>query len=395
MRNVILCGDVRAKLRELADESVHCCVTSPPYWSLRDYGVEGQLGLEATPEEFVANMVTVFREVRRVLRSDGTCWINLGDSYAHPTSGGGGAVDVRTDGRKTTPGDQVRGRMGGANTLVAGLKPKDLVGIPWRVAFALQADGWWLRSDVIWSKPNPMPESVTDRPTKAHEYLFLLAKSAKYFYDADAIRETNTGLDGNARTFRGGGAYVHGRSFTNDSVIDRISHGNDGLLVGRNKRTVWEIATEPYAEAHFATYPTDLVKPCILAGTSEHGCCAECGAPWGRVVEMTEEYRAVLDSGRAWRDASGKPDEFTNRHPKDHPSSLPPKSRTTGWAATCKHHQPGAGIAPGIVLDPFLGSGTTALVAKLAGRDYLGIELNPSYVELAERRIHVDQERLL
>jgi DNA modification methylase len=404
-RNTILVGDVREQLRTLPDESVHCVVTSPPYWGLRDYGTEGQLGLEATPEEYVCNMVDVFREVRRVLRRDGTLWLNLGDCYAHPTSGGGGAVDERTDGRKTTPGDQVRGRLGGANTMTTGLKPKDLVGQPWRVAFALQADGWWLRSDIIWSKPNPMPESVTDRPTKSHEYLFLLTKSERYFYDADAIKE-KASSDTHARTrkLRATGDEMSAPTAERNGIRPpgvgpKGAAANSGIrynesfsaavtdvLDSRNRRTVWEIPTEPFPEAHFATYPQALVLPCIQAGTSEHGCCAECGAPWRRVVErepLTSETKAAFEAGRARNsEETGRSDGYAAYKPHQERAVL-----STSWRATCKHHQPGAGFAPAVVLDPFMGSGTTGLVAKRAGRDYVGIELNPSYAAMAEARI--------
>ena len=229
----VLVGDVRQRLAELPDCSVQTCVTSPPYWGLRDYGHDGQIGLEQTPDEYVAELVEVFREVRRVLADDGTLWLNLGDSY-------NGAAPNRS------------GQHGG----VAGLKPKDLVGIPWRVAFALQADGWWLRQDIIWSKPNPMPESVTDRCTKAHEYVFLLTKSARYFYDSVAISEIGAGrLDLGRMKYEGrtnpGGWADNGRR---DEA-------------GRNKRSVWTIATKPYGGAHFAVMPEALAEPCILAGS--------------------------------------------------------------------------------------------------------------------------------
>jgi len=256
----------------IPDSSVDCVVTSSPYWGLRDYGLEDHgLGLEPTPEEYCANMVVVFREVWRVLKPTGTVWMNLGDSYAaNGTTGGGGAVDIRTDGRKTTPGDKVRGRKPEVrNARGIGLKPKDLVGMPWRVAFALQADGWYLRSDIIWSKPNPMPESVSDRPTKAHEYVFLLTKSPRYYYDADAIRESN-GNEANWDNYGGKGLHDHKddlvKGMSQPKVMPNATHPN-----GRNKRTVWEIATQPYPEAHFATFPEKLVEPCIMAGCPQDG----------------------------------------------------------------------------------------------------------------------------
>ena len=314
-------GDCRAVLATMEAESVHTVVTSPPYWGLRDYGAEGQLGLEPTPEQYVENMVAVFREVRRVLRSDGTLWLNLGDSYA------GGGQTGRNDGGRPEKGkgwaeyDIKRTKVRRDD----GLKPKDLVGIPWRVAFALQADGWYLRSDIIWSKPNPMPESVTDRPTKAHEYLFLLAKSSSYYFDADAVREgfadERMGASG-ARSLN----YSEG-SGRNDTLG---GDGKRGLGVspaaaGRNIRSVWTIATQPYPGAHFATFPPKLVEPCILAGTSERGVCPECGAPWRRVVEYQR-------NGKDWRsgDRLAKGRGAEQRQP-DVPRT------TTGWQPTCTH----------------------------------------------------------
>lgn len=257
----IVCGDALGSLRGLADESVQCGVCSPPYWGLRDYGVEGQLGLEKTPEEYVSKMVEVFREVRRVLRNDGTLWLNLGDSY-NAYNGGAGPSSKLSRGAQTTERPQLES---GYGLKCKGLKPKDLVGIPWMVAFALRADGWYLRQDIIWSKPNPMPESVTDRCTKAHEYLFLLSKSPRYYYDAEAIAEPcDTPIDSKARC---GFGSENGKCNTME-----FSHSNETgkrweKSETRNKRSVWEVTTQPFPDAHFATYPPDLIKPCILAGT--------------------------------------------------------------------------------------------------------------------------------
>ena len=225
----VICGDVFDVLPALDAGSVHCCVTSPPYWGLRDYGVDGQLGLEPTPDEYVARMVAVFREVWRVLRDDGTLWLNLGDSYSGSGKGPAGNLSKIHNEReiKQTSG-----------IVPDGLKPKDLIGIPWRVAFALQADGWYLRSDIIWSKPNPMPESVTDRPTKAHEYLFLMTKQARYWYDADAVAERQGELTRRAASFRNGGVYTAGRSFDNDADASKDTHGDGETGTGRNRRTV-------------------------------------------------------------------------------------------------------------------------------------------------------------
>lgn len=324
----ILVGDCRDVLRTLPDESVHCVVTSPPYFGLRDYGVDGQIGLEPSPDAHVAELAAVFREVRRVLRSDGTLWLNLGDSYTGGTLGRkDGAGEGRTYGK-------INGI--GSTRLLGGLKPKDLMGIPWRVAFALQADGWWLRRDIIWHKLNPMPESVRDRPTCSHEYLFLLTKSATYTYDAEAILEpvspnTHARLSQNVMD-QVGSARANGGAKTNGNMkavgrTPKTQPAGEGLknndsfaaatsmpVTHRNKRTVWSTSTEAFREAHFATFPPALIEPCILAGC--------------------------------------------------------PKG--------------------GMVLDPFGGAGTTGLVADRLGRDAILIELNPEYAAMAERRIRAD-----
>lgn len=262
----ILQGDCREIVATLPDQHVHCCVTSPPYWGLRDYGVNRQLGLEPTPEEYCSRMVEVFREVRRVLREDGTLWLNLGDSYC---SGDRGTYDRVSDNKGAKGISNTRPRQPDY------LKKKDLVGIPWRVAFALQADGWYLRSDIIWHKPNPKPESVTDRPTKAHEYLFLLSRNERYYYDVDAIREQPDIKS----PFSGHGAYGgtswhdHSSDLEKGQMQAKRSHFRSDVShpLGRNKRTVWTISTEPYPEAHFATFPTALIEPCIKAGCPDGG----------------------------------------------------------------------------------------------------------------------------
>ena len=293
--DTIHCGDTLDIMRTWPDACVHCIVTSPPYWGLRDYGVEGQLGLEKTPGEYVAKMVEIFAEVKRVLRDDGTLWLNLGDSYAAHNSGNNGYTDNRTNRKERY-----------AAGIPAGLKPKDLVGIPWRVAFALQSDGWYLRSDIIWHKPNPMPESVRDRCTKAHEYIFLLSKSARYFYDHEASKEPRQ--DWGTRDRKPGSAFVDGTPGRSKQGGGQNCNFADA---GRNKRSVWTVATRPLKDAHFATFPPKLIEPCILAGCPEGG----------------------------------------------------------------------------VVFDPFMGAGTTGLVARKHNRHYLGCELNPEYVAMAERRI--------
>jgi len=419
----ILEGDCREVMATMEPESVHCVVTSPPYWGLRDYGTatwiggdegcdhlgppmrtnnkpsdsqatfhggtnrstepwkdgtcgkcgaireDSQLGLEPTPEAYVENMVGVFREVRRVLRADGTVWLNLGDSYAAGPKGNPG--DQGDSIGRSRPGVQAeRDRGGFDKTKIPGLKPKDLVGIPWRVAFALQADGWYLRSDIIWSKPNPMPESVTDRPTKAHEYLFLLSKSPRYYYDADAVREPHMPLTqavhnyhtpikdrGDQRQFRKHGLH----DFRNE--------------LGRNLRSVWTVATQPYPGAHFATFPEKLVEPCILAGTSAKGVCPECGAPWVREVErgFIPHQATYAKSGGAavdaWTGGGGVPGWST--------------STTTGWHRSCDHEgEP----VPATVLDPFAGSGTVGRVAARLSRRAVLIDLNAAYLGQAMKR---------
>lgn len=253
---MILIGDNRITLATIPDRSVQCCVTSPPYWGLRDYGHDGQIGLEQTPDEYVSQMVAVFRHVHRVLRDDGTLWLNLGDSYAGSGKGPAGNLGAKHNERHLEHKHSA--------IVPEGLKPKDLVGIPWRVAFALQADGWYLRQDIIWHKPNPMPESVTDRCTKAHEYIFLLSKSAKYYFDHEAIKEE-------AKT-PPAVRDKHGEGYQADYAKgDRFSAGERtwGADGRKNKRSVWTVTTRPFKGAHFATFPPQLIEPCILAGSKQ------------------------------------------------------------------------------------------------------------------------------
>lgn len=259
MAEIILTGDALEQLRKLPPESVHTCVTSPPYYNLRDYGAAGQIGNEASVEEYLQTLVSVFREVRRVLRPDGTMWVNMGDSYAG--SGKGRMADGTHYDKKPSKSGNYGGTRNGhlKKTVAAGCKPKDLIGVPWQLAFALRADGWYLRQDIIWSKTNCMPESVRDRCTKSHEYIFLLSKSERYYFDAAAISEPVTSTKGNARTFRGGGAYTGGRAHDNSAQVERESHGN--------KRDVWTVSTNGFRGAHFAVFPEKLIEPCILAGS--------------------------------------------------------------------------------------------------------------------------------
>lgn len=400
-------ADVLAGLRALPDGSVHCCVTSPPYWGLRDYGEDGQIGLESTPGEYVARMVEVFREVRRVLRDDGTLWLNLGDSYAG--SGPSGASYQSETTKRRAQGDGMDGKFRVSNRLAErglsyldkkpvappGLKPKDLVGIPWRVAFALQADGWWLRSDIIWHKPNPMPESVTDRPTKAHEYVFLLSKSERYYYDAEAIAEDAIHAGRivkatDAATAKNGQKGDFGRT-----AIGFTEHDTE-VAATRNRRSVWTIATKPYPEAHFATFPPELPTLCIKAGTSEGGVCVECGAPRERVVEgvAPDGRRGAMTKGGKFYDTEGRPLMGDNmidhgvrgsfnagKAGEDGRRTI--KRETTGWRPTCDCE---ARTEGGTVLDPFAGSGTTLWVAKEHGRKGVGIELSADYCGLMAQR---------
>jgi DNA modification methylase len=312
------CLDV---LKTFPNQFINTAVTSPPYWGLRDYGVNGQIGLENSVDEYVKALVEVFREVKRVLKDDGTLWLNLGDAYAGSGRGRNG------DG-KANPGNkhfQSNGQLNGIVSVpkeVHGLKPKDLIGLPWRVAFALQADGWYLRQDIIWNKPNPMPESVTDRPTRSHEYIFLLSKSKSYYFDSESIKESAIYGTQDVRGSRGafGPAQKVRRSKLRGSFSGK--RGEDSFRAirdKRNKRSVWTVAVRPIKEAHFATFPEELIEPCILAGSPING----------------------------------------------------------------------------TVLDPFFGSGTSGIVATKHNRNFVGIELNPEYKNIAEKRLSEVQLELI
>ena len=256
----VIIGDCIEGMRSLPDQSVHTCVTSPPYFGLRDYGMAGQIGLEDTPDAFVSRLVDVFREVRRVLRDDGTLWVNLGDSYAG-YHGNKNALMPTSATNGWTNGTNENSR-GDKRPQDIGLKQKDLLGIPWRVAFALQADGWYLRQDIIWHKPNPMPESVTDRCTKAHEYVFLLSKGPRYYFDAEAIKEPAVTFGRQAPAVSSGPKHAA----VDRSLIGPPRNGDSYDRETRNRRSVWTVATKPFKGAHFATFPPDLIEPCILAG---------------------------------------------------------------------------------------------------------------------------------
>jgi DNA modification methylase len=339
--------------------------------------VDLQLGLEPTPDEYVANLVAVFREVKRVLRDDGTLWLNLGDSYARGFGGG-------TPGEKSsTNAGSYDGRT--ARTLPTGLKGKDLVGIPWMVAFALRADGWYLRSEVIWAKPNPMPESVTDRPTRAHEQVFLLSKSARYFYDSDAVREPSAESTLARADCRPTDSPKHleaeGNHWNGSGPTSRYG------ATGANKRSVWNIATAPFPGAHFAVFPPKLVEPMVLAGSADRA-CGVCGAPWVRQVEhqrgpvaetFSPKSEAKLEMGLHSR-KTGLAQPGWRKQPVA-------SSETVGWEPSCDH-QDDTGTST--ILDPFCGAGTTGVVALRRDRSFIGLELNPTYAEMARQRIRDD-----
>lgn len=319
-------GDVRDVLKELPDESVHCCVTSPPYWGLRDYGFDGQIGLEPTIEEYVEKILSVFQEVKRVLSDDATLWLNIGDCYHSGDRGG-----WRGDAHRWEKSELQQGNRGNAATVrpnrlpQAGLKDKDLVGVPWRVAFALQADGWYLRSDIIWHKPNPMPESVTDRPTKSHEYIFLLSKSQRYYYDHEAVKEPTLPESisrydrGRSETHKwadgGPGNQTTARSFGHMRVHGNKPGRDDGGMACndrtgryRNKRSVWTVSTTSFPGAHFATFPPKLIEPCILAGCPEGGIVLDTfsGSGTTAVVAHNLGRKSIMIDGQPEYYAMGK-----------------------------------------------------------------------------------------
>lgn len=437
-------GDCREVMRSLPAGSIHTVVTSPPYWGLRAYGTEpqqwadgwvGELGLEPRPEAYVEHMVEVFREIRRVLHPSGTAWVNLGDCYAD-------RANRRSDGQSFRP-DRADVVPAKTNSIGGewGLKATDLMGLPWRVAFALQADGWYLRRDIVWHKPNPMPESIRSRPASAHEYLFLLAPRPRYFYDDVAVREPATYDVDRAGAVEGQGAWEAERQprpskatrcmpagWSTEGDHKRVEHPgrpkdarytNGIVRPGRALRSVWTIPTKPYPDAHFATFPPDLVRPCILAGTSERGACPTCLAPWERIADRelvvlgTEvRSRPAIDHG---------PGRSATEVGRSVVGSI--AHTTVGWAPTCSHYQPDGTrkvwvqppremrddegdpepqpepyevevasfsdalpTVPCTVLDPFAGSGTTGVVAQAYSRRAVLIDLHPEYLEQLLRR---------
>lgn len=368
LTNKILEGDIREEARNIADNRVHAIITSPPYWSLRNYGAPGQLGLEKNPEEYLKVMVPIFRLLRQKLRPDGTLWLNMGDSFWNPSDNCKKGLDI--------------------NHPI--YKPKDLLGMPWRLALALQADGWWLRDDIIWWKTNMMPESAEDRPPREHEYIFLLSKSMIYYYDKWAIKTPwkSGGIERAVRGWRPDkGKYY---SDPNARKPGRKLAGNPWS--GKAKRTIWAVANHGYKGAHFATFPPKLIEPMVLAGTSEQGACVECGAPQIRILErepckfkirVRDAIKCRGDKKSAFGRKMGASDfEKANYNLKEDATAT--KVVMKGWAPSCKC---GAGFEPCVILDPFMGSGTVAEVARKLGRDFIGIEINPEYVEMARRRV--------
>jgi DNA modification methylase len=423
----ILKGDCLETLKSLDEQSINTCVTSPPYWGLRDYGTgewvggdpdclhksakknadktggftgkrirkiggsennkylkhkkncpdcgatrkDNQLGMEDTPEEFVENLVRVFKEVKRVLRDDGTVWLNLGDSYYNYRPGKGQSLSKQSVSNTDQDLPQDCARRGNK---IAGLKEKDLVGIPWRVAFALQADGWYLRQDIIWHKPNPMPESVRDRCTKSHEYIFLLSKNPKYYYDNEAIKEDSVYHGKDKRSDKGNIRYEGKRTNNKDT---KAQQSFVTINPKKNKRSVWTITTKPYKEAHFATFPTDLIEPCVLAGCPEE-ICVDCGKPYKRVMQKPKQLEIERNkrSGLDDRKVGGVLDKYNRENP---PIDLGLQKQ-----CDCETNE----TKGGTVLDPFGGSGTTGVVASKHNRNAVLCELNEGYIDIAEKRLN-------
>ena len=441
-------GDVNTVLAELPEESVDCIVTSPPYFGLRDYGTatwvggdancthefgrhlrggtlngkesnfqnnnmgsygdeavkigescpkcgairkDLQVGLEQTPQEYIERLVEVFRGLKRVLKKDGVAWLNLGDTYWGGKGRSGAGSKKTHKGRTSKTLQKEHTYLGKSKDFRPQdrpsdvFKPKDLMMIPHRVAIALQEDGWWVRQDIVWNKPNPMPESIRDRCTKAHEYIFLLTKSKKYFYDNEAIKEP-VKQDWGTRNRKNG-------KYHNDGSGLQPHSGLEKSYKTKNKRSVWTIAPKPFKGAHFATFPPKLIEPCILAGTSEAGHCLDCGSRYKRTVKRNlknkpDTAKSLIESAQHM----GIPDDKAkmrigldrkNTHEKN------PGYQTLGWEATCDCDSP---TEPDVVLDPFVGSGTTCVVAKQHGRHFIGIDLNEEYLEIARKRIEDEND---
>jgi DNA modification methylase len=365
----IIQGDCLQTVKSLEDKSINTCVTSPPYWGLRDYDEDAQLGLEESPEEFVQNLVTLFSEIKRVLRDDGTVWLNLGDSYAGNNSraSNNGRAGYGTE------------REGVFNKTGQGLKNKDLVGIPFRVAFALQQDGWYLRQDIIWHKPNPMPESVTDRCTKAHEYIFLLTKSSKYYYDNEAIKEDSKYYGKDSRSDKGNIRYEGKRTEGADNLAQQSFVTIDEK---KNKRSVWTVTTKPFKDAHFATFPMDLIKPCVLAGCPEKVCII-CNQPYIRKVISKRVLRNELPVS----DVRYRPNKYEGSYKDINGKADAGYTKTSDLGLEKQCDCDTNKTKRGVVLDPFGGSATTGILAEGNNRDSIMLELNPEYINIAKQRI--------
>jgi DNA modification methylase len=432
MREMILNGDCRTVMQSMMPETYQTCITSPPYLWVRDYNVPstdfpevtyipmtgtlpltvpawtGCLGLEPTVEMFIAHIVLIMREVWRVLRKDGTLWLNFGDTYF------GSGKGCNADGLKNLKGKDKDHNGRYTSNLPykefksSGLKPKDLIMVPARIALALQADGWYVRSDIIWSKSNAMPESAVDRPTKAHEYMHLFSKSRYYYYDDEAIREPVTGSNnvpiagskgafgpkqsrrrrGNARVFRGGGAYVENQAFDNSISVEREARGNAINESGmRNKRSVWTVATAQTKEAHFATFPEKLIEPPVLAGSSPQA-CPHCGAPWKRKkVKVADRPSRFIHL----EVINGALNSIKNEGSvKSYDKSYRIEQKPIGRIPTCKcKNNDGSGKCH--IIDPFGGLGTTMKVALENNRECTSIDINPEYTKINKRRTAVIQ----
>lgn len=422
-RNKIICGDWKEVARTLAPASIDCIITSPPYYGLRDYGtatweggepdcdhippntytvngphkcghteaanfyrgkcgkcgavrIDRQLGQEKTPEEYINSLVEGFRILRAALKDTGTLWVNIGDSYSSKPSGDDPNTKSTLQGGKK---NQAEAHKRPDKSNPPGIKPKDLIGIPWMLAFALRADGWYLRQDIIWNKPNVMPESVTDRCTKSHEYIFLLSKSPRYYFDAEAIKE-NAVTPADAKA-----GHKFGGNKTDETANSNQVGKKWEYSPKRNKRSVWTVSPKPFKGAHFAAYPHELIDPCIMAATSERGNCAACGAPWSRILEpvINVKHTGATDSQYPQGSTANRL-AMLRQAASEQGGEYTGEKKTVGWEPTCK-----CGISetvPAIVYDPFMGSGTTASAAKSLGRDYQGSELNPDYMPINEKR---------
>lgn len=426
MSYVLHCGTAIEKLRSLPTASVDCCVTSPPYWALRDYSALGQIGLEETPVQWRDKLLEVFGEVRRVLKSTGSLWLNLGDCYATGAgrcdrAGGGAQGDRWSDRGSKTPPNRMP---------ITGLKAKDLVGLPWMTAFALRDAGWYLRRDCIWEKPNAMPESATDRPSTSHEYVFLLTKSEQYYYDRIAVMEPTTGnahhrgaginpkakVPGGWDSAAGSHGQIHREGRNSRMNRDRdpahqteakirakqnrsFSAAVTGLVSMRNLRSVWKIPSQPYKGAHFATFPVALATRCILAGSSEYGCCSLCGLPWDRVTDHQPLPRIPTTErqDRKWTEV----EQLKNR--RDNPQrgvlgsgvshkQIAAPVATIRWVPSCTCTLSSERV-PAVILDPFSGSGTTGVAALRLGRDYIGIDVKSEYVEMSRARLEAEMAK--